>query len=205
MRFSTRTFLFSSAPTIALLISAFFFIENLTVTALSNDAKRSLRQTQVRMAHSHARSEEESARMLKIVGENAPLKAAMQLMAVERDSPDAKRTLEDQLREICEPLDLGFLSVSYPDGTFMAGLIRTAGRWMPFEPGRPLFFLEWVRVGEWRHLYGDRESRHTGRRRSGIGFGWTDIRSRSSRNASRTYSRRQSSPFHGIGGFSRRD
>jgi HD-GYP domain-containing protein (c-di-GMP phosphodiesterase class II) len=136
MRFSTRTFLFSSAPNIALLISAFFFIENLTVTALTNDAKRSLRQTQLRMAHSHARSEEESARLLKIVSENAPLKAAMQLMAVERDSPDAKRTLEDQLRDVCEPLDLGFLSVSYPDGRFMAGLIRTAGRWTPLEPSR---------------------------------------------------------------------
>jgi HD-GYP domain-containing protein (c-di-GMP phosphodiesterase class II) len=136
MRFSTRTFLFSSGPNIALLISAFFFIENLTVTALTNDAKRSLRQTQLRMAHSHARSEEESARLLRIVSENAPLKAAMQLMAVERNSPDAKRTLEDQLRDICEPLDLGFLSVSYPDGRFMAGLIRTAGDWTPLEPGR---------------------------------------------------------------------
>jgi hypothetical protein len=55
---------------------------------------------------------------------------------LERDNPDAKRTLEDQLREICEPLDLGFLSVSYPDGRFMAGMIRTAGRWTPLEPGR---------------------------------------------------------------------
>jgi hypothetical protein len=82
MRFSTRTFLFSSVPNIALLISAFFFIENLTVSALTNDAKRSLRQTQLRMAHSRARSEEESARLLKIVSENAPLKAAMQLMGV---------------------------------------------------------------------------------------------------------------------------
>jgi HD-GYP domain-containing protein (c-di-GMP phosphodiesterase class II) len=136
MRFSTRTFLFSSAPNIVLLIAAFFFIENLTVTALTNDAKRSLRQTQLRVAHSHARSQEESNRLLRIVSENAPLKAAMQLMAVERDSPDAKRTLEEQLREICEPLDLGFLSVSYPDGRFMAGLIQTAGDWTPLEPGR---------------------------------------------------------------------
>jgi HD-GYP domain-containing protein (c-di-GMP phosphodiesterase class II) len=136
MRFSTRTFLFSSAPTIALLIAAFFFIENLTVSALTNDAKRSLRQTQLTIAHSRARSEAESVRLLKIVSENAPLKAAMQLMALERGSPDAKRTLEDQLREICVPLDLGFLSVSYPDGRFMAGMIRTAGRWTPLEPGR---------------------------------------------------------------------
>ena len=114
MRFSTRTFLFSSAPNIALLIAAFFFIENLTVSALTNDTKRSLRQTQLTIAHSRARSEAESVRLLKIVSENAPLKAAMQLMALERDSPDAKRTLEDQLREICVPLDLGFLSVSSP-------------------------------------------------------------------------------------------
>lgn len=147
MRFSTRTFLFSSAPNIALLILAFFYIENLTVTALTNEAKRSLRQTQLRMAHSHARSEAESARLLKIVAENAALKAAMQLMAVERDSPDAKRTLEDQLREICEPLDLGFLSVSDPDGKFIAGLIRIAGKWMPLEPGHlspPANGFAWV-------------------------------------------------------------
>ncbi len=136
MRFSTRTFLFSSAPNIALLIAAFFFIENLTVTALTNDTKRSLRQTQLTIAHSRARSEAESVRLLKIVSENAPLKAAMQLMALERDNPDAKRTLEDQLREICVPLDLGFLSASYPDGRFMAGMIRTAGGWSPLEPGR---------------------------------------------------------------------
>ena len=57
-------------------------------------------------------------------------------MALERDSPEAKLTLEDQLKEICVPLDLGFLSVSYPDGRFMAGMIRTAGHWRPLEPGR---------------------------------------------------------------------
>ncbi len=135
MRFSTRTFLFSSAPNIALLIAAFFFIENLTVSALTNDTKQSLRQTQLTIAHSRVRSEAENVRLLKIVSENAPLKAAMQLMALER-GPDAKRTLEDQLREICVPLDLGFLSASFPDGRFMAGMIRTAGGWRPLEPGR---------------------------------------------------------------------
>ncbi len=136
MRFSTRTFLLSSAPNIALLIGAFYFVENLTVSALTNDAKRSLRQTQAVIGQSRARSEAESARLLKIVAENAPLKAAMQLMSLERNNPDAKRTLEDQLREICVPLDLGFLSVSSAGGRFMAGIIRTAGGWTALEPDR---------------------------------------------------------------------
>ena len=136
MRFSTRTFLLSSAPNIALLIGAFYFVENLTVSALTNDAKRSLRQTQSVMAQSRTRSEAESVRLLKIVAENAPLKAAMQLMAMERNNPDAKRTVEDQIKEICVPLDLGFLSVSYPSGKFMAGMIHTADGWAAMEPGR---------------------------------------------------------------------
>jgi hypothetical protein len=92
MPFSARTFLFSSAPNIALLISAFFFIENLTVTALTNGNKRSLRQTQLRIAHSHARWEEESVRMLKLVGENAPSKAAMQRAPWRQPRPGSYRT-----------------------------------------------------------------------------------------------------------------
>ncbi len=133
MRFSTRTFLLASAPNIALLIAAFYFVERLTISALTNDAKRSLRQTQIAGARSRARSEAESARLLKIVAENAPLKAAMQLVAIEPANPDAKRTLEEQIREICAPLDLGFLSVSTPDGQFMAGMIRDGSAWAPLH------------------------------------------------------------------------
>ncbi len=136
MRFSTRTFLFSAAPNIALLIAAFYFIQNLTVSTLTEEASRSLRRTQRAMAQSRARSEAESAGLLKIVSENAPLKAVMQLMALNPGSLDARRTLEDELAEICVPLDLGFLSVSSPDGRFLAGMIQIGGRWSALEASR---------------------------------------------------------------------
>ena len=144
MRFGTRTFLLSSAPVAALLIAAFYLVENLTVSALTEDAKRSLRQSQLAMARSRSRSEAESARLLRIVSENAPLKAAMQLVALDPHSEDAKRTLEDQLREICAELDLGFLSAFDPAGGFTAGVIRRSGAWIELQsqapPPRPGFY-----------------------------------------------------------------
>ena len=73
-------------------------------------------------------------------------------MALERDSPDAKRTLEDQLREICVPLDLGFLSVSYPDGRFMAGMIAPRAS-EPVGARPPVSARRRVCLGRWRRLY----------------------------------------------------
>ena len=134
MRFSTRTFLLSSAPNILLLLASFYFVQSLTMAALTNEAKASLSRMETSMARSRAKSEAESARLLKIVGENAPLKAAMQLMALEPGDPDARRTLVEALRDICVPLDLGSLSASSVDGSFLAGVIARNGQCSEMDP-----------------------------------------------------------------------
>jgi HD-GYP domain-containing protein (c-di-GMP phosphodiesterase class II) len=136
MRFGTRTFLLAAVPNIALLAAAFYFVEKFTVSALTDNAKRELRETQAAMVQARARSQAESARLTAIVAENAPLKAGMQLMALEHENADARLTVEDQLREIGVQLDLGYLSVSYSDGSFMAGMIRGSNGWVPLQPGR---------------------------------------------------------------------
>ena len=100
MRFGTRTFLLAAVPNIALLAAAFYFVEKFTVSALTDNAKRELRETQAAMVQARARSQAESARLTAIVAENAPLKAGMQLMALEHENADARLTVEDQLTAI---------------------------------------------------------------------------------------------------------
>ena len=73
------------------------------------------------------KSDLQSNRFLKVVGENkAALKAGVQLLLTYPDNNDARRTVEDQLRELCERMGFALLTVSAPDGTPLAGVLRTA-------------------------------------------------------------------------------
>ena len=124
MRFVTRTFLWSFIPFALLLTGSFWAIQKLAISSVRDELRSSLRQTQISMAHMQAKSELQNSRFLRVVGDNAPLKAGLQLMLSEKDSGDARRTVEDQLREICGTLSFDFLLVSNPDGAPMAGVIR---------------------------------------------------------------------------------
>jgi HD-GYP domain-containing protein (c-di-GMP phosphodiesterase class II) len=60
----------------------------------------------------------------------------MQLMAAEPGSADARRTVEDQLRQICNALHFDFMLVSNTDGAPMAGIMRVGEQLVSMDTGR---------------------------------------------------------------------
>lgn len=147
MRFATRTFLWSFLPMVALLTGTFWTIQTLAVSSVRNELRSSLRQTQVSMAQVRSKSELQNSRFLRVVADNAPLKAGMQLMNTDPGSGDARRTVEDQLRQICEDLSFDFLMVSSSDGKPVAGVMRVGAQLVSMDMARahPLqrgFFTE---------------------------------------------------------------
>jgi HD-GYP domain-containing protein (c-di-GMP phosphodiesterase class II) len=124
MRFATRTFLWSFVPFVILLLGSFWAIQKLVEHTVRDGLRPSLRQTHVSVARARANSELQNSRFLKILGENPSLKAGLQLLLAAPKSGEARRTVEYQLREICEKLGFDFLLVSNPDGAALAGVMR---------------------------------------------------------------------------------
>jgi HD-GYP domain-containing protein (c-di-GMP phosphodiesterase class II) len=86
----------------------------------------SLRESQVALANIHAKDDLQKSRFLKVAGENSALKAGMELLLTDRHSQGARRTVEDQLRELGEHMGFDFMLVSAPDGSPLAGVVRSA-------------------------------------------------------------------------------
>jgi hypothetical protein len=124
MRFGTRTFLLSFVPFAVLLLGSFWAIQKLVELTVRDGLRSSLRQTHASIARVRAKSELQNNRFLRVLGENATLKAGLQLLLSEPDSGDARLTVEEQLREICGTLGFDFLLVSNPDGGALAGVMR---------------------------------------------------------------------------------
>jgi HD-GYP domain-containing protein (c-di-GMP phosphodiesterase class II) len=124
MRFGVRTFLWSFVPFALLLLGSFWVIQTEMISTVRNGLRASLREKQVAMAYLQSKSELQNSRFLRIVGESAALKAGMQLVLANPGSGDARLTVEDQLREICENLGFDFLQVSNLDGRALAGVMR---------------------------------------------------------------------------------
>jgi hypothetical protein len=60
----------------------------------------------------------------------------MQLMLSDLSGGDARRTVEDQLHEICAALGFDFLLASNAEGRPMAGVIRSGDRWVSMDIAR---------------------------------------------------------------------
>lgn len=124
MRLGLRTFLWSFVPFALLLMASFWAIQTEVISTVRNSLRESLREKQVSIAHLQSRGELQNSRFLRIVGESAALKAGIQLLLANPRSGDARLTVEDQLREICEDLGFDFLQVSNLDGRALAGVMR---------------------------------------------------------------------------------
>src|SRR5580658_10128976 len=99
MRFRTRAFLLCFLPFALLLTGSFWAIQIRVQSTVRNSLRGSLRENQLSIARLQSRSDLQNSRFLKVVGENASLKAGMQLLLSDRsESGDARRTVEDQLR-----------------------------------------------------------------------------------------------------------
>jgi HD-GYP domain-containing protein (c-di-GMP phosphodiesterase class II) len=124
MRFATRAFLWSFIPFAILLACSFWVIQQRVQNTVRSGLRSSLREAHTSMSRVRQQSEIQNNRFLRIVAENPPLKAGLQLLLVHPKSPSARLTLEDQLRQIAETLGFDFLMVSNSDGVPLAGIVR---------------------------------------------------------------------------------
>jgi HD-GYP domain-containing protein (c-di-GMP phosphodiesterase class II) len=136
MRFSTRAFLWSFGPFVLLLFGSFWNIQKLVQLSVRDGIRTSLRHTHESIAYVRSKSELQNTRFLAVAGENPSLKAGLQLLNAEADNPEARLTVEDQLREISETLGVEFLLVSSPNGTPRAGVIRLGDQLMSMDTAR---------------------------------------------------------------------
>ena len=125
MRFATRAFLWSFLPFAALLAGSFWAVRTAALSAVREALRTSVRDNQVTLVREREQSESRNTRILRVAAENPALKAGLQLLATERSARDAaRRTVEDQLSEICDTMGFDFLAVSGPSGEPLAGVVR---------------------------------------------------------------------------------
>jgi HD-GYP domain-containing protein (c-di-GMP phosphodiesterase class II) len=127
MRFRTRAFLICFVPFAFLLAASFWMVQQFVQSTVREGLRASLREDQFAIARVRAKADLQNGRFLKIAGENAALKAGIQLLHSQSGSRAARSTVEDQLRELGEHMGFDFLLVSAPNGTPLAGVIRQAG------------------------------------------------------------------------------
>jgi HD-GYP domain-containing protein (c-di-GMP phosphodiesterase class II) len=127
MKFRNRAFLMCYVPFAILLGVSFWMAQELVQSTVRDDLRGSLRENQLAMARAQSKADFQNGRFLKIAGENTALKAGMQLFNSKSGSEDARRTVEDQLRELGEHMGSDFLFVSAPNGAPLAGVVRQGG------------------------------------------------------------------------------
>jgi putative nucleotidyltransferase with HDIG domain len=126
-RFQTRAFLFCFVPFAILLASSFWTIQRFVEATVRDGLHSSLRESQQAIAAIHAKGDLQNSNLLKVAGENTALKAGMQLLLADPHKDAARRTVEDQLRELGEHMGFDFMLVSAPDGSPLAGVVRRDG------------------------------------------------------------------------------
>jgi len=100
MRFQTRAFLICFLPFALLLAAGLWMVQLFVQSNVRNDLRASLRQNELAIARVHAQADLQNSRFLKIVGDNAALKAGMQLLRSESGSQAARMTVELSLIHI---------------------------------------------------------------------------------------------------------
>ena len=125
-RFRTRAFLICFVPFAILLATSFWMIQRFVQSTVRDGLHTSLRDSQVAIANIHAKGDLQNSRFLNVAGENTALKAGMQLLQANPRSEGARRTVEDQLRELGERMGFDFMLISAPDGSPLAGVVRHA-------------------------------------------------------------------------------
>jgi HD-GYP domain-containing protein (c-di-GMP phosphodiesterase class II) len=126
MPFRTRVFLLSFVPFALLLVGSFWSVRNLVQSTVRQGLRYTLRENQAAIERLRVRSEMENSRFLRVAGENAALKAGVRLLISAPDNSQARRTVEDQLGELCERMGFDFLMVSDVAGRPLAGVGRSA-------------------------------------------------------------------------------
>ncbi len=123
-RFRTRAFLICFVPFAVLLACSFWMIQQSVESTVRDGLRASFGESQLAIARIHAKSDLQDSRFLRVAGENAALKAGMELLLSHRGNSEARRTVEDQLRELGEHMGFDFLLVAAPNGAPLAAVAR---------------------------------------------------------------------------------
>ena len=121
----TRAFVLCFVPFALLLTCSFWMIQRFVQSTVREGLRTSLRQNQAAIANIRAKNNVEKSRFLRVAGENAALKAGIQLLRTHPNVESARTTVEDQLRELGEHMGFDFMLVSAPDHTPLAGVVRS--------------------------------------------------------------------------------
>jgi HD-GYP domain-containing protein (c-di-GMP phosphodiesterase class II) len=111
----------------------FWAVQSLVQSTVREGLRLSLRENHRSIALLRSRTDLQNSRFLKVVGENASLKAGVQLMLSYPDNMQARQTVEDQLRELCEQMGFDFMMVADSRAVSMAGVLRTGGEVKPAD------------------------------------------------------------------------
>jgi putative nucleotidyltransferase with HDIG domain len=124
MRFATRAFAFCFVPFALLLGISFWALQSMVQSNVRDQLRSEMRNEQTTRARIHRRSEAQVGRFLRFAGENAALKAGLQILNTEPESRDARRTVEDQLGDLSAQIGFNLLSVSNVNGAPVAWVLR---------------------------------------------------------------------------------
>jgi HD-GYP domain-containing protein (c-di-GMP phosphodiesterase class II) len=140
MRFRTRAFLYCFVPFALLLTCSFWMIQKLVQSTVRDGLRASLLENNKAVAQVLSKSDVQNSHILSVVGENAALKAGIQLLLAYPENAEARRTVEDQLRELCDHMGFSLLVVSGPPlpggektSGPLAGVYRSAGTLKPLD------------------------------------------------------------------------
>jgi HD-GYP domain-containing protein (c-di-GMP phosphodiesterase class II) len=114
----------SFLPFALLLTGSFWTIHKLVESKVREGLVNSLREADKSAAEIRKKGEMQNSRFLQIVGENPSLKAGLQLLLAQRRNKEARLTVEDQLKEICQTLHFDYLLASDTDNRVLAGVYR---------------------------------------------------------------------------------
>jgi HD-GYP domain-containing protein (c-di-GMP phosphodiesterase class II) len=133
MRFRTRAFLLCFVPFTLLMGGSFWAVQKLVQSTVREGLRQSLLENQRSIALLRSRGDLQDSRFLRVVGENASLKAGIQLLRSYPDNSEGRSTVEDQLRELCEQMGFDFMLISDPNGVPLAEVLRMGGEVKPTD------------------------------------------------------------------------
>ncbi len=123
MRFSTRAFAFCFIPFAILLGISFWALQSMVQKSVRDELRSAMRDKQAAIAKIRAKHESQVSRFVRFATENAALKAGMQLLNSEPSNPDARSTVEDQLRDLVNRIGFDILAVANSNGAPAAWMV----------------------------------------------------------------------------------
>jgi putative nucleotidyltransferase with HDIG domain len=133
MTLAGRVFLWMAVPTGTLLVAGFVAAGYTIEERVKDQVRQAQRDSESRLRRVREDFALRNRRLLGALAENPSLKAGLGLLRAGLKRADVRRTLEDQMIELADPLSVALVAVADADGKPVAGLVRKEGDWQPFD------------------------------------------------------------------------